>query len=122
MVWLHPIVSEMTYNVSMGTLNPTIPIPIGCIHWVNLILHKPRTYSRYELTASKRRFYHRYIAMHRAQKYDKAQIEQLVTQARNVCAGLRQTRDVIMQCDQLLNLGFLSAITNISSTKWYVTV
>jgi len=22
------IVSEMTYNVSMGTLNPTIPIPI----------------------------------------------------------------------------------------------
>jgi len=24
------IVSEMTYNVSMGTLNPIIPIPILC--------------------------------------------------------------------------------------------
>jgi len=23
------IVSEMTYNVSMGTFNPTIPIPVG---------------------------------------------------------------------------------------------
>ena len=25
------IVSEMTYNVSMGTLNPTIPIPIPVV-------------------------------------------------------------------------------------------
>ena len=26
------IVSEMTYNVSMGTLNPTIPIPHSAVH------------------------------------------------------------------------------------------
>ena len=27
-VTVNVIVSEMTYNVSMGTLNPTIPIPL----------------------------------------------------------------------------------------------
>ena len=32
------IVSEMTYNVSMGTLNPTIPIPIP-LYLMNFMFH-----------------------------------------------------------------------------------
>ena len=31
------IVSEMTYNVSMGTLNPTIPIPID-VHLLSVVI------------------------------------------------------------------------------------
>jgi len=52
--------------------------------------------------------------MHRAQEQDKTQIEELVPQARDIGAGLWQTTDVIMQSNQLLNLGFLSTVTNAS--------
>ena len=34
------IVSEMTYNVSMGTLNPTIPYHTGVFDFINEIIFK----------------------------------------------------------------------------------